>query len=206
MYPRSSHAWYELESPISYSNLTKYKHWNEEKILRKFTNEYFQMVIAKNVSIAFIFHQLNLFNSLINLSLSSILECSWKKGIQFFYVIPLWGEIDNATFYFLIFLVKIWDENSISIPIHLGIIYFWKWIFRGCELITRGFKVVTRGLELVTRGFKLVTRGFEIVTRGWKQVTRRFELVTCKVELITREFELGTHGFEFALLNFNSWL
>ena len=32
--------------------------------------------------------------------------------------------IDNATFYFLIFLVRIWWENSISVPIRHGIIYF----------------------------------------------------------------------------------
>ena len=40
-------------------------------------------------------------------------------------------RIDNAIFYFLIFLVKIWSENSISIPKHPQIIYFWIWLFGG---------------------------------------------------------------------------
>ena len=42
VYPCLSHPSYELERIISHSNLTIYKHWNEEKILRKFTNEYFK--------------------------------------------------------------------------------------------------------------------------------------------------------------------
>ena len=37
----------------------------------------------------------------------------------------------NADFYFLIFLVKIWSENSICIPMHPGIIYFRMWLFGG---------------------------------------------------------------------------
>ena len=40
-------------------------------------------------------------------------------------------EIDNVTFSFLIYLIKAWSENSISIPIHPGIIYFWIWLFGG---------------------------------------------------------------------------
>ena len=40
VYPRLCNSSYELERPISHSNLTIYKHWNEEKILRKFTNKY----------------------------------------------------------------------------------------------------------------------------------------------------------------------
>ena len=36
------HPSYELERTVSESNLTIYKHGNEEKILRKFTNEYFE--------------------------------------------------------------------------------------------------------------------------------------------------------------------
>ena len=43
----------------------------------------------------------------------------------------LWRKIDNTTFYFLIFLVKVWNENSISIPIYPGIIYFWIWLLFG---------------------------------------------------------------------------
>ena len=42
VYPRLSLPPYELESAISHSNLTIYKQWNEEKILRKFINEYFK--------------------------------------------------------------------------------------------------------------------------------------------------------------------
>ena len=42
VYPHLYHPSYELERTISHSNLTIYKHWNEEKILRKFTNEYFK--------------------------------------------------------------------------------------------------------------------------------------------------------------------
>ena len=48
-------------------------------------------------------------------------------------------EIDNANFYFLIFLVKARSENSISIPIHPGIICFWIWLFGGA-----GFQEVKR--------------------------------------------------------------
>ena len=31
------------------------------------------------------------------------------------------------------FLVKIWSENSISIPIHSGITYVWIWLFGGAK-------------------------------------------------------------------------
>ena len=72
VYSRLSHPSYEVERTISYSHLTICKHWNKEKILRKFTNEYFQTVIAKNVSITCIFNEHNLFKSLIHLSISSI--------------------------------------------------------------------------------------------------------------------------------------
>ena len=74
VYLRLSHPSYELERTISHSNLTIYKHWNEEKILRKFTtisNSYCQKYkhhLQPN--------QLNLFSSFIHLSLSSIFECS----------------------------------------------------------------------------------------------------------------------------------
>ena len=40
-HPRLSHQSYKLERTVSHSNLTIYVHWNEEKILRKFTNDYF---------------------------------------------------------------------------------------------------------------------------------------------------------------------
>ena len=42
VYPRLSHPSYELERTIFYSNLTIHKHWNEEKILRKFAYKYFK--------------------------------------------------------------------------------------------------------------------------------------------------------------------
>ena len=46
----------------------------------------------------------------------------------FFFKIPLWRKIDDFSSYF-IFLVKIWNENSISISIHSDITYFWIWLF-----------------------------------------------------------------------------
>ena len=45
--------------------------------------------------------------------------------------IPLLRKIDDATFYFLIFLLNIWSGNSISIPVHPGIMYFWICLFSG---------------------------------------------------------------------------
>ena len=42
LYLSLSHPSYELERTIFHSNLTTYKRWNEEKILRKFTNKYFK--------------------------------------------------------------------------------------------------------------------------------------------------------------------
>ena len=42
VYPCLSQPSYELERTISHSNITIYKHCNEEKILRKFANEYFK--------------------------------------------------------------------------------------------------------------------------------------------------------------------
>ena len=40
VYSHLSHPLYELERTIYYSNLTTLKHWNEEKILRQFSNGY----------------------------------------------------------------------------------------------------------------------------------------------------------------------
>ena len=51
VYPGLSHPSYELDRTISYSNLTIYKHWNEEKNTYKVYKWIFQIVIAKNVSI-----------------------------------------------------------------------------------------------------------------------------------------------------------
>ena len=42
VYQRLSDPSYELERTISHLNLTIYKHWNKDKILRKFTIEYFK--------------------------------------------------------------------------------------------------------------------------------------------------------------------
>ena len=50
-----------------------------------------------------------------------------KQIFKRLFKIPLWREIDNVTFYFLIFLVKIWIDNSISLSIHPGFIYFCFW-------------------------------------------------------------------------------
>ena len=41
-YPRLPHPSYKLERTISHSNLTIHNHCHEEKVLRKFTNEYFK--------------------------------------------------------------------------------------------------------------------------------------------------------------------
>ena len=50
----------------------------------------------------------------------------------YYYIkILFWRKINNATFYSLIFLVKIWSENSISIPIHPRIIHSWIWLLGG---------------------------------------------------------------------------
>ena len=38
---------YELVRTVSDSNLTIYRHWNQGKILRKFTNEYFKQLFRK---------------------------------------------------------------------------------------------------------------------------------------------------------------
>ena len=47
VYSHWSDPSYELERTISHSNLTIHKHGNEEKILRKFTNEYFKQLLRK---------------------------------------------------------------------------------------------------------------------------------------------------------------
>ena len=54
-----------------------------------------------------------------------------KQAFKCLFKMPLWCEIDNATLYCFIFLVKIWGENIISIQIHPGIIYFWIWLSGG---------------------------------------------------------------------------
>ena len=42
VYASLSHPSYELMRIISHSNQTIYRYWHEEKILTKFTNEYFK--------------------------------------------------------------------------------------------------------------------------------------------------------------------
>ena len=54
-----------------------------------------------------------------------------KQAFKCLFKIHLWRETDNVTFYFLIYLVKIWRENGISIAIRPRIIYFWIWLFGG---------------------------------------------------------------------------
>ena len=53
----------------------------------------------------FIFNQLNLFYSFIHLSLSSLQysNVDKKQAFKCLLKISLWGEIDYATFYFLLF-------------------------------------------------------------------------------------------------------
>ena len=76
MYPHLSHPSYELEKTLTHSNLTIYKHWNEEKILR----ESLQMNISNSCRQKCKDHlhlnQLNLFSSLIHLSISYIFKFS----------------------------------------------------------------------------------------------------------------------------------
>ena len=96
-----------------------------------------------------------------------------KTGIRFFkkkflhkcmFKIPLWREIDNITYYFLI--------SSINLKaVYLSFHWFnYSW--------TRGFKLVTGGFELVTGGFELVTRLFELVLLSFQLVLLRFQLVS----------------------------
>ena len=115
------------------------------------------------------------------------------------YTNPLWHEIDNITYYFLI-------SSIILKAVYLSFHWFNDSWTRGFELVTRGLELATHGFELITCGFELVTRGFELVTRGFELVTRGFELVTRGLELVTRRFELVTRGFELVLLNFSSCL
>ena len=105
----------------------------------------FKIVIAKNVSITCIFNQHNLFNNLIHSSLSCIFEFYKKQAFKCLVKTPLWRKINNTTFYFLIFLVKLWSENRISIPIHPRIIYYWRWLFGGDAY--QGWKEAEAGRE-----------------------------------------------------------
>ena len=123
VYPRLSHPSYEVERTKSHSNLTIYEHWNKEKILKKFTNEYFQIAIAKTVSITCIFNERNLFNSLIHLYLPSLFFFYFHKKQAFKCCAPNVGleflcdaKLITSLFIFLIFLVKIWNGSSISVP------------------------------------------------------------------------------------------
>ena len=93
-----------------------------------------------------------------------------KTGIRFFkkkflhkcmFKIPLWREIDNVTYYFLISSKNLKD-------VYLSFHWFNDSWTREFELVTHGFELVTRGFELATREFELVTRGFELVTRGFE--------------------------------------
>ena len=105
VYPRISHSSNELERRTSHSNLTIYKHWNEEKILKNL-----QMNVSNSYCEKCKHHlhlnQLNLFSSLIYSSrlYSNVYK---KQAFKCLFKFPLWQEIDNATFYFLIFLSKI---------------------------------------------------------------------------------------------------
>ena len=48
------------------------------------------------------------------------------------------AKLITPLFIFLIFLVKSWSENSISIPIGQGNIYFWIWLFGGAAYLGQG--------------------------------------------------------------------
>ena len=138
------------------------------------SGKYFQIVIAKNVSITCIFNQRNLFNGLIPSSLSSAFECSLKKQtFRCLFKIPLWREMNNATFYFLIFLVKIWNENRLSVSIHPGIICFWIWLFGGATYQGEE-KAETRSAALISNLCLISQRRYDVDklkvpggSRGW---------------------------------------
>ena len=113
------------------------------------------------------------------------LHKSYTNSYTNSYANPLWREIDDITYYFLV--------SSINLKaVYLGFHCFSDSWTRGFELATRRLELVTRRLELVTRGLELVTGGFELVTRGFELVTRGFELVTLGFEHVIRGFELVT--------------
>ena len=91
----------------------------------------FQVVIAKNVSITCIsissIYVVALFTCLFLLRLN----VHKKQAFKCLFKIPLWRESITPFFYFVILLVTIWSENSISMPKHHQIIYFWIWLFGG---------------------------------------------------------------------------
>ena len=82
---------------------------------------------------------------------------------RFSFKIPLWREIDKATSYLLIFIVKIWNENSISIPIHSGIIYFWIWLI--------GRSTYQGGEEAETDSGALMKK-FYLISHRWYDVEK----------------------------------
>ena len=113
-----------------------------------------------------------------------------KLGIRFFlkklihkclFKIPLWREIDNVTFYFLI--------SSKT----LKIVY----------LSFHGFN------DSRTRGFKLVTRGFEIdfwiLTRAFQLSTRNSQLLTRVLPYYLQQYPFLKKGFRFSENLFQSW-
>ena len=88
VYPRLSYLSYELKRKMFHSNLTTYKHWNEENILRKFTNESFTYLLQKTLaSLAF---SLGAVYSLVTYSEHKLLVLihSWK---QHFYTGTSWN-------------------------------------------------------------------------------------------------------------------
>ena len=71
-------------------------------------------MLAKNVNITYIFDQRNSFNNLIPSSPSCTFESPQKKNRHSIFL----KEILTQS------LVKIRNENNISMPIHSGITYF----------------------------------------------------------------------------------
>ena len=78
------------------------------------------------------FYLITLFNRLfllyLNVHKKQAFRCWWPNVCLKF---PCDAKLITLLFIFLIFLVIIWNECSISISIHPGIIYFWIWLFGG---------------------------------------------------------------------------
>ena len=126
-------------------------------MLRKFANEYFQIAFAKNVSMTCAFNQRNLFNSLIHLSLSSIK----KQAFKWLFKILLWREI-MLVFIFLIFLVKIWNESNISIPIYFEISCLWLWLFGEATYYQGGEEAEVGNEELISNLCLISHRWYDV--------------------------------------------
>ena len=76
------------------------------------------------------------------------------KGLKFLCDV----ELKMPLFYFLVFLVIIWNENSISIPIHYGVIYFWIWMLDGAAY--QGGKEAEVGRRTLMSNLSLISNSW----------------------------------------------